>query len=105
MNNSTVIYKDDNPMGARMIWITLNNGDLYMTSQDISPELEKFFGRDTYERFLTGIPIVDLRNALNASSDDHLISIIKDKFGVNSGFDDFRDFLSENNIHFNYGSY
>ena len=61
----TTIYSDNNPQGMRSIWITLYNGNLNMNSQDVSPELEGKFGRDTYERFVSGINSENLKDFLN----------------------------------------
>lgn len=99
------IYSDNNPNGARDIWITLYNGNLNMNSQDVSPELEGIFGRDTYERFVSGINSEDLKDSLNVKTDNELIAIIKEIFGTNSGIDDFQAFLKANGISFKYGSY
>lgn len=99
------IYSDNNPTGARSIWITLYNGILNMNSLDVSPELERIFGRDTYERFVSGINSEDLKDFLNVKTEDELIAIIKEMFGNNSGIDGFQKFLKENGITFKYGSY
>ena len=99
------IYSDNNPNGARSIWITLYNGILYMNSQDVSPKLESIFGRDTFERFVSGINSDDLKDFLKVKTDNELIATIKELFGKDSGIDDFQSFLKENGITFKYGSY
>lgn len=99
------IYKDNNPLGARTIWIKLLEGKLYMSEQDVSPQLEQIFGRDTYERFISKIPVNDVKQVLGVDADSQLIEILKHKFGKNSGIDDFRAFLESNEIHYEYGSY
>lgn len=100
-----IIYADSNPKGARSIWITLYNGILYMSSQDVSPELGSIFGRDTYERFVSRINSEDLKDALKVKTDNELIDILKEMFGKDSGIDDFQAFLKTNGISFDYGSY
>lgn len=110
MDNSTsidsvVIYRDNNPSGARTIWIKLVDGKLYMDELDVSPQLEQIFGRDTYERFISKISVNDVKRVIQADTDSQLIEILKHKFGKNSGIDDFRAFLESNEIHYEYGSY
>ena len=99
------IYSDNNPTGARSIWTTLYNGILTMNLQDVSPELEDIFGRDTYERFVSGINSEDLKDCLNVKTENELIAVIKEMFGNNFGVDDFQTFLKTNGITFEYGSY
>jgi len=99
------IYKDNNPAGARTIWLKLSDGKLYMNAQDVSPELEKIFGRDTYERFISVVSVDDVKLVLGVDSDSQLVKTLKIMFGKNSGIDDFRAFLEINKIHYDYGSY
>lgn len=107
MNNysSEIIYKDKNQLGARTIWVSLANEKLYITGQDSGPGLEKFFGKDCYERFITDVPVKDVKRCLNVETDSQLIKAIKCIFGKNSGIDDFRAFCEINMIHYKYGSY
>ncbi len=102
---SVEIYSDNNPAGARTIWIKLVDDKLYMSEQDVSPQLEQIFGRDTYERFISKISVNDVKQVLGGDTDSQLIEILKHKFGKNSGIDDFRAFLESNEIHYEYGSY
>ncbi len=98
---SDEIYRDNNPAGARTIWIKLVDGKLYMSEQNVSPQLEQIFGRDTYERFISEISVNDIKLVLHADTDSQLFEILQHKFGKNSGIDDFRAFLESNEIHYN----
>lgn len=102
---SVEIYGDNNPAGARTIWFELVDGKLYMSEQDVSPQLEQIFGRDTYERFISKISVNDVKQVLGVDTDSQLFEILKHKFGKNSGIDEFRAFLESNEIHYEYGSY
>ena len=99
------IYKDDNPKAARSIWVTLSGGILNMTEQDIGPLVERTFGNSCYERYLSNISAKAVRKAVKADADDVLLDKLKVMFGTNSGFDDFAEFLRNNKIYCEYGSY
>ena len=99
------IYKDDNPKAARSIWLTLRDGILNMTEQDIGPSVEYAFGNSCHERYLSNISAKAVRKALKADANDVLLDKLKVMFGTNSGFDDFAEFLRNNKIHCEYGSY
>lgn len=99
------IYKDDNPKAARSIWLTLSDGILNMTEQDIGPLVEFAFGNSCHERYLSNISAKAVRKAVKADANDVLLDKLKVMFGTNSGFDDFAEFLRNNKIHCKYGSY
>lgn len=102
---STVIYKDNNPSGARTIWIKIADDKLYMEEQDYSPQLEDIFGRDTFERAISNISVDDIKRNLKVNSDELLIQVLKQLFGKNSGMNDFQTFLDSSNIRYNFSSY
>lgn len=103
--DSIVIYKDNNPSGARTIWITLTNGKVYMQEQDYSPQLEDIFGRDTYERFVSNVSAEDVERILQAGTTENLNQILKKMFGKSSGLSDFRAFLDSNGLPYEFGRY
>lgn len=103
--DSIVIYKDNNPSGARTIWIKLVDDKLYMEEQDYSPQLEDIFGRDTFERFISKISIDEIKCLLQVDTNGQLVQVLKQMFGKNSGVDDFQAFLESNNISYKLGSY
>ncbi|WP_289193197.1 hypothetical protein [Bacteroides acidifaciens] len=106
MNDTSIeIYKDNNPSGARTIWIRLIDDKLYMEEQDYSPQLEDIFGRDTFERFISKISIDEIKRVLQADTDEQLIEALKQMFGKNSEVNDFRAFLDSNEISYQFGSY
>lgn len=106
MNDTSIeIYKDNNPSGARTIWIKLVDDKLYMDEQDYSPQLEDIFGRDTFERFISKISINEIKRVLQVETNEQLIEILKQMFGKNSGVNDFRAFLDSNEISYQFGSY
>ena len=101
-----IIYKDDNPKSARSIWLTLSDGILNMTEQDIGPLVEYALGNSCHERYLSNISAKAVRKAVKADANDVLLDKLKVMFGTNSGFDDFAEFLRNNKIqHCEYGSY
>ncbi len=102
---SELIYKDNNPVGARTIWVKLANEKIYITEQDIGAELEKFFGKDCYERFITNVHINDVKRCLNVETYSQLITTSNSTLGKNSGIYDFRSFCEITKIHYEYGSY
>lgn len=104
-NDSIEIYKDNNPSGARTIWIRLADDELYMEEQDYSPQLEDIFGRDTFERFISKISIDEIKRVLEVYRIEQLIDVLKQMFGKNSGVNDFRTFLDSNDIHYEFGAY
>lgn len=104
-NYSIEIYKDNNPSGARTIWIRLADDELYMEEQDYSPQLEDIFGRDTFERFISKISIDEIKRVLQVYTIEQLIDVLKQMFGKNSGVNDFRAFLDSNEISYQFGSY
>lgn len=95
------IYRDDNPEAARTIRLYLSDGILSMEEQDVGPLVEKCFGDSDYERFLYDISAKAVNRILGTTSEDELIDRLKNMFGVNSGYDDFTNFLSDNNINTN----
>ena len=99
------IYKDDNPKAARSIWLTLRGGILNMTEQDMGPLVEYAFGNSCHERYLSNISAKAVRKAVKADTNDVLFDKLKVMFGTNSGFDDFTEFLRNNDIRYEYGSY
>lgn len=103
--DSVVIYKDNNPSGARTIWIKFVDDKLYMYEQDYSPQLEDIFGRDTFERFISKISIDEIKCLLQVDTNEQLVQVLKQMFGKNSGVDDFQAFLDSNNISYKLGSY
>lgn len=106
MNDTSIeIYKDNNPSGARTIWIKLVDDKLYMDEQDYSPQIEDIFGRDTFERFISKIPINEIKRVLQVETNEQLIEILKQMFGKNSGVNDFRAFLDSRGISYQFGSY
>lgn len=106
MNDTSIeIYKDNNPSGARTIWIKLVDDKLYMDEQDYSPQLEDIFDRDTFERFISKISINEIKRVLQVETNEQLIEILKQMFGKNSGVNDFRAFLDSNEISYQFGSY
>lgn len=106
MNDTSIeIYKDNNPSGARTIWLRLIDDKLYMEEQDYSPRLEDIFGRDTFERFISKISIDEIKRVLQVDTDKQLIEVLKQMFGKNSGVNDFRAFLDSNEISYQFGSY
>ncbi len=104
-NDSIEIYKDNNPSGARTIWIKLIDDKLYMEEQDVSPKLEDIFGRDTFERFISEISIDEIKRVLQVDTNEQLVDILKQMFGKNSGVNDFCAFLDSNNLTYQFGSY
>lgn len=102
---SEVIYRDDNPSGARTLWLRLEHGKLYMEEQDVSPQLEQIFGRDTFERFIGNVAMNSLKIALNVVTDRQVIETLKNRFGTNSGMADFKSFLDVNRVTYKCGSY
>lgn len=104
-NDSIEIYKDNNPSGARTIWIRLADDELYMEEQDYSPQLEDIFGRDTFERFISKISIDEIKRVLQVYTTEQLIHVLKQMFGKNSGVNDFRAFLDTSSIPYEFGSY
>ena len=102
---TTTIYKDDNLKSARSIWLTLSDGVLNMTEQDIGPLVEYAFGNSCHERYLSNISAKAVRKAVKADTNDVLFDKLKVMFGTNSGFNDFAEFLSNNGIDYEYGSY
>lgn len=105
LNDSIVIYKDNNPSGARTIWIKLIDDKLYMEEQDYSPQLEDIFGRDTYERFISKVSKDEIKYILQVDTNEQLIQILKQMFGKNSGVNDFCAFVDSNNISYQFDSY
>lgn len=99
------IYKDDNLKSARSIWLTLSDGVLNMTEQDIGPLVEYTFGSSSHEHYLSNISAKAVRKAVKADANDVLLDKLKVMFGTNSGFNDYTEFLRNNNIHYEYGSY
>lgn len=99
------IYRDNNPEAARTIRLSLNNGILSMEEQDIGPLVERCFGVSDYERFLYDIPAKAVSQVLGTTSEEELIDKLKDIFGVNSGYDNFSEFLRNNDIKCKHGSY
>lgn len=53
-NTSVVIYKDNNPSGARTIWIKCVDGKIYMEEQDYGPRLEDIFGENNNQLLYVG---------------------------------------------------
>lgn len=104
-NDSILIYKDNNPSGARTIWIRLIDDKLYMEEQDYSPQLEDIFGRDTFERFISKISIDEIKRVLQVDTNEQLIEVLKQMFGKNSGVNDFQAFLDSKNLTYQFGSY
>lgn len=100
-----IIYKDDNLKSARSIWLTLSDGVLNMTEQDIGPLVEYAFGNSCHERYLSNISAKAVRKAVKADTNDVLFDKLKVMFGTNSGFNDFTEFLRNNDINYEYGSY
>ena len=100
-----MIYKDNNPSGARTIWIRLIDDKLYMEEQDYSPQLEDIFGRDTFERFISKISIDEIKRVLLVDTNEQLIGVLKQMFGKNSGVNDFQAFLDSKNLTYQFGSY
>lgn len=61
---SVEFYSDNNPSGARTIWLEIVDGKLYMAEQDVSPQLKQIFGRDTFERFISKISVDEVKRVL-----------------------------------------
>ena len=100
-----VIYSDDNADAARTIWLSLQDDGLYMTEQDIGPQVEHWLGRRTAERFLSRINAEDVKRILKVATDSEMMDTLAQMFGRNSGFSDFVNYLKEHDIDFEAGSY
>lgn len=103
--DSIVIYEDNNPNGARTIWIKLVDDKLYMQQQDYSSQLEDIVGRDTFERFISISSIDEIKCVLQIDTNEQLVQVLKQMFGKYSGVNDFLAFLDSNNISYQLGSY
>lgn len=76
-----------------------------MEEQDVGPLVEECFGDSDYERFLFDISAEAVSLVLGISPEKELINKLKDMFGKNNGYDEFREFLSINEIKYKSGSY
>ncbi|MDE6513776.1 MAG: hypothetical protein K2L05_06295 [Muribaculaceae bacterium] len=99
------IYRDNNPQSARTIRVSMHNGLLSMELHDVGPLVERFCGDSDYERSLFNINVNDVKKALGIEDDHAIIAAIKVKFGVNSGFNQFTEFLNEKGIAYQLASY
>lgn len=91
------IYKDNHHI-SRSIMVHIADDGLTLDSYDSS----KGF---SYERIITVTAVDELRKAMNVSTDQELLMQIKKDYAVSDAIDLFGDYLTENNIVYQYHSF
>lgn len=89
---------EDNFEISRTITVGIENSTLFISALDSSEECK-------YERILETKEIESIRCLLNASTDENLLTCLKDRFCKSCGFELIYDFLRKNKIEFTFSLY